>query len=278
MTSVPIKNRFLICAEPITVNPLQYSYHVRRAFSQIIEFKPSLRTQASHSVPIGGSFNPQYRANEMFANHGTRKGCIILNQNKFSLISDSNYALRNRFIRAAWNQGIPLTVGGRDWNRGLSWTFLQLLYHAMVALRAHQVPSLSQITNPIPRRFHRHLLGPIDDELELLSRFRTCVVIENESSYVSEKIFQALRAGCQCVYVGPRLNSSDFPKGFLYPAERSASDICQSVTQAIDSEYSIESWQIRDWFETSTFAQVNSIQTLTSSISEQIWAWLFSSL
>jgi hypothetical protein len=37
-------------------------------------------------------------------------------------------------------------------------------------------------------------------------------VIENSADFVSEKLFDAVRAGCVVVYVGPNLEKYDLPK------------------------------------------------------------------
>jgi hypothetical protein len=49
--------------------------------------------------------------------------------------------------------------------------------------------------------------GPVDDKIELLTRTRYCLAHENcrdLQGYVTEKLFDAFRAGCVPVYVGPK--------------------------------------------------------------------------
>ena len=279
MASVPLQHRFLICVEARIVDPRSFSRHILRKFSQVGTISSDIKMTSSSTKFPGGSFDSLHRPDDLFTNDGKRDGCVILNQNKFSLVSTSNYALRSRFVRHAHSLDIPLSVGGANWSRGYGWTTLHLLFHALIALRAHELPSLSQITLPQSRRSRNKLLGPISDGLDFLRRFQICVVIENESesSLVSEKLFNAFKAGCQCVYVGPRLNPDDFPKHFLHQAQASVSDICRAIKEARACSYSINSREIREWCQNSEFARKNSWNLRFSAILEQVLAWVRSS-
>lgn len=272
--SVPVENRFLICAEPRTVNPLQYNKKVQQMFARVISWESDSESRSDFGTPPGGSFNPRFKPDVLIANDGNRQGCVLLNENKFSLISRSNYALRNRFARFSWWHGDHLYVAGRNWSKRIGWTAVQLAVHALIALRAHQVPRISQLVRPIPRSCHRFLLGYVDDDVSVLSKFKVCVVIENESLYVSEKLFKALKAGCQCVYVGPPLDPSKFPKGFLYLAEATVSGIRCSVERALTEHYEIDSDSMREWCQLSQFARSNSVDILNSWAFEHVQTWL----
>jgi hypothetical protein len=272
--SVPVENRFLICAEPRTVNPLQYNTRVQQMFALIISWESDSDSRSNFGAPPGGSFDPEFRQDALVANDGNRKGCVMLNENKFSLVSRSNYALRNRFARYSWGHGDHLCVAGRNWSKGLGWTAVQQIVHALIALRAHEVPRISKLVRPIPKSCHQYLSGYVDDDISFLSQFKVCVVIENESLYVSEKLFKAFKSGCQCVYVGPQLDPSEFPRGFLYMAEATTSGIRSSVKQALADHYSIDFDSIREWCQSSQFARSNSVDVLNSWAFQHVWTWL----
>jgi len=58
--------------------------------------------------------------------------------------------------------------------------------------------------------------GPVDDKIELLTRARFCLAHENcrdLGGYVTEKLFDAFRAGCVPVYVGPKEIGDLVPSG-----------------------------------------------------------------
>jgi len=58
--------------------------------------------------------------------------------------------------------------------------------------------------------------GPVDDKIELLKRTRFCLAHENcrdLEGYVTEKLFDAFRAGCVPVYVGPKEIAELVPEG-----------------------------------------------------------------
>jgi hypothetical protein len=60
--------------------------------------------------------------------------------------------------------------------------------------------------------------GPVDDKIELLTRARFCLAHENcrdLEGYVTEKLFDAFRAGCVPIYVGPKEIGDLVPSGCL---------------------------------------------------------------
>lgn len=55
------------------------------------------------------------------------------------------------------------------------------------------------------------MVGLVDDTFRFLSSFEFCLVIENENTYVSEKLLNAVISGCIPIYVGPKLADFGFP-------------------------------------------------------------------
>jgi hypothetical protein len=63
--------------------------------------------------------------------------------------------------------------------------------------------------------------GPVDDKIELLTRARFCLAHENcrdLEGYVTEKLFDAFRAGCVPIYVGPKEIGDLVPSGCFIDA------------------------------------------------------------
>jgi hypothetical protein len=54
-------------------------------------------------------------------------------------------------------------------------------------------------------------VGIVDDKQAVLADAEFAVVIENSANYVSEKLFDAMFAGCVPLYVGPPLSSVGIP-------------------------------------------------------------------
>jgi hypothetical protein len=61
--------------------------------------------------------------------------------------------------------------------------------------------NLRQLANP--KNFFCENMGPVQDKIETLSRFRVSLVIENSNDYFSEKLLDSLFSGTIPVFVGP---------------------------------------------------------------------------
>lgn len=270
----PKRNRWLCVTEPIVVNPRQFSRLTRRRFSRVL--MPSSLYPRSRDSEIweGGILDLRRNGDFFAANDGNRQGYGMVNQNKFSMIRGSNYALRARLVRHAAKNRLPLRVAGADWDRGLAWTALKLLHHMGIALAAGHLPRLGNLVAPLSRSSRQLLVGAVGSDVEFLSRQKIALVIENESSYVSEKIFAAFRAGCQCVYVGPPLSANDFPKGFLFQAQANVNDILHKLVIAAHTPYEIDVDELRNWINESAFARKSSTTLRSNWIAHKVFNWM----
>jgi hypothetical protein len=253
--NVPSKNRYLIASECATVNPKQFTPKVAHKFRRVYlpsRFYPTV--PKSEVWGEGGYFNAK-RFEARYSNDGQRTGCGLINENKFSLVPGSNYILRSNVVRIALKRNLPLTVAGRNWTKGLLWTIAKLLHHLWIALSAGRVNMkigdiwAALVFSSKRRSIAKKCVGVVPDSLAFLSKFRVAIVIENESSYVSEKLYSAFAAGCQCVYVGPPLDSTHFPEGFLFQCEPSVDEVIKSAKNALNTPYSISSAEIGKWLE-----------------------------
>jgi hypothetical protein len=136
---------------------------------------------------------------------------MLVNANKWSVTGDSLYGLRRQVIRDAAERGVEIDTFGAGWDN--SWRRNgALLGRALVSsLHARTMPHLREGLRGLPIA-RRHCHGPIADKLETGSAYQMAVVIENSATYVSEKVFDALRAGCVPVYVGPPLGEYGIPE------------------------------------------------------------------
>lgn len=272
------RHRYLIASECATVNPIQFSQKVGNKFSHV--YVPSAlypRLTNSEVWEEGGYFNLD-RFKNRFANDGRRGGCGLINENKFSLVRGSNYILRTNFITTAVKNGLPLTVAGRNWNKGVLWTSAKLLHHLLIAANARRLnlkvkdlwSALNFAVNQ--RSYRRSFVGAVPDSIEFLSKFKVAVVIENESSYTSEKLYSAFAAGCQCVYVGPPLDAAQFPKGFLFQSEPRLDDVVNLVQVALATSYEISEADIEKWFESSKFFKSEDVRSRNAWLAKSILA------
>jgi hypothetical protein len=71
-----------------------------------------------------------------------------------------------------------------------------------------------------------------------MSKYKFALVIENDRSFISEKLFDALFAGCVPIYVGPSLNSLSLPPDLVIEAEPHLESVLEAFkeAQALDHE------------------------------------------
>lgn len=276
---VKVSNRLLIASECVVVNPLQFTKRVVHKFDQVIVPSGYYPPIENGTVWENGGFYLSTRYKQLLPNNGTRQGCALVNENKFSHVKSSNYILRSTVIKKMIERGLPIEVGGRNWTRGLLWTFAKLVHHFLIALRAGRAdagirPALSAISFSLSRRrVARVAVGVVPDSVEFLSRYKVAIVIENEASYVSEKLHAAFVAGCQCVYVGPPLKSEDFPAGFLFQAGPKVEAVLASVEKALRTPYAISASQLKEVLQTSEFFARENVDLRNDWIASFLRGW-----
>lgn len=278
---LPKTNCFLTATEPVSVNPIQFSKKVTSKFHRVIV--PSrLSPQSSNTVVYeGGKINP-LRYSTAFSNDGFRQGCGLINENKFSFASQSNYILRTKFIRLGLKRDLNLTIAGKNWTRGVLWTITKIMHHLLIGIRAKQIKfKFTDVVELLKfslsrKRVKTMSAGVVPDNVEFSSKFKVSIVIENEHSNVSEKLHAALIAGCQCVYVGPKLNPLDFPDGFLFQSEPHPAAILKQVEEALQTRYVISAHDLKKHIDDSAFFRENVVSRRNAWIAKSIFTWMSS--
>jgi hypothetical protein len=161
-------------------------------------------------------------------NHDRMRRVGLINENKFSLVPGELYGLRARVIRDSRFWAEPLQVAGKNWTRGLVWTLAKQLGAFLEVIKAGLTPDVSRLRFPIGKTAAR-FLGRVESEIDFLRSLEIALVIENEPSYVSEKLTNAMIAGCQIVYVGPSLDLDNCCSVFIYECKPSSDAIAVAV-------------------------------------------------
>lgn len=269
------QRRYLIATEPITVNPRQYLKRVSRRFRRVFVSPQSVLRGPNFTAWTGGYWNPE-RHTRVHANDGRRRGVAFVNENKFSFIRHSNYILRTKIVLQSPKFAPDLQFAGRNWSRGALWTFSKLAHHFLLAIPAFSeglrlFENLTALKLPLRwKSVKAQYAGEVPDAGGYLSDFKVAIVIENESSYVSEKLYIAFLAGCQCVYVGPKLLDGDFPPGFLFQAEADAESVFQKVDEAIRTPYEASEPELTSFVRSGGFFRRESAIRRNASIADII--------
>ena len=81
-------------------------------------------------------------------------------------------------------------------------------------------------------RYNSNYLGEVGDKRAVMVKYKYCLVIENSSEYLSEKLFDALLSGCIPIYVGPDLTKYEIPTNLYLQAKPNLVDVRAKISDA----------------------------------------------
>jgi hypothetical protein len=196
--NIPLGGRTLIAWEPYVVDRKNYKQVNLNQFGSV--YAPSaVWAKKMNAIPFNW---PQdaITQEDVSRNWEQRKNAIIMIQgNKFSAVRGEMYSTRRRAIKAFNND--DLILFGTNWNRGFAFDLHKWLSSAIDTPASDlSLRSLRGVGS-----HYKNYEGQIDNKIEVLKNFKIALVVENSLDFVSEKLFDAVRAGCIVVYVGPNL-------------------------------------------------------------------------
>lgn len=197
----------LIRMEPSVVLPANFFKSRSKQFGEIITAggKPS---SLSRSVNWPLVF-PSETEQTVLQSAERSERIVLINGNKMSFVGGELYSLRRKAIRSLEN----LDLYGTEWDSTLLhrlFIAIRSLAHAVLNLK---VPSLSGITYWF--QGYPKSKGTVEDKLATMSKYKYALVIENSPEYMSEKLMEALFAGCIPIYVGPDPRDYGIPKDLV---------------------------------------------------------------
>lgn len=220
--------RVLTLWEPPSVAPQLYTR------ANCAWFGERIALSRSWSSAIGGTYCHWPQASLLThwnaANPAPRIPCaVIVASSKRSASFTSQYRLRRQVISDGSDEGV-LQVFGRGWQSRRE-EFQSAVRSSLKMLNTRRTPSLVSAFGG-PWRTVKGWQGGVESSIDTMRNYQVAVVIENEPSYVSEKLFDALAAGCIPVYVGPRLSDYGIPQGLVVevgPTSQEVLDACQTL-------------------------------------------------
>jgi hypothetical protein len=157
---------------------------------------------------------------------GRKDDPVIVASDKISFVPGELYSLRREVIFAIPN----IDLFGYQWDRPFHRKLLVMLKEISIALRSSTPLSVKPA-----RHFFRRLTsyrGQVENKRATISSYKYCIVIENSATYVSEKLFDALFAGCIPIYVGPDLKSFGIPTGLVAEVAANPSAVAKGLETA----------------------------------------------
>ena len=228
MHRVPFEMRVFVMWEPFVVDPIRYRNEVLNEFGH--RFAPSIewakRINAQH---FRWPQDPLQAADaEVFENWPSRvKKAVVIQGNKFSVVKGEMYSLRRKAIKTLFNQ---IDLYGTNWNRGFGFDLVQVLRSCINSRKLTPVPSrLTPMGYSYP-----NYRGVSNNKLETLQNYQVALVIENSSDFVSEKLFDALNAGCFTIYAGANLAKFGLPCESTLAVNPNIENIANAVNSVLN--------------------------------------------
>lgn len=225
----------LIKQEPVVTAPLHAKGNPSGLFDLVI-------TRGDpDSDPI---FNTFQEWDTRFVNQKERLERIVaINANKWSAIAGELYSLR----RVGYSFDSRIDVYGRGWAESKGSTAVRVLKEIFIALRFGAFPQLLNIKSA----FHQpaNYLGEVDDKMLALASYKVSLVIENCDSYLSEKLVDALLAGCIPVYVGADPTKFGIPENLFIKSDANVEAIKRSLEIALNMSHEDFLLRVQSWVE-----------------------------
>lgn len=225
--SIPIRHRVLILWEPYIVETERYQPDVLANYGQV--HAPSvLWARRVAGRAFKWPQDPIFRDPDPFLNWDNRLSKIVMIQgNKFSARKGELYSLRRRILVNFSEAKIDLY--GTNWNSGVQFDWL----HWSMSFAVSRIKDVSFSSIFGLGRKYSNYIGTSSDKQETLGNYQICLVIENSADFVSEKLFDALRAGCLTIYVGANLEDFGLTREVALTAKKTLRDVTTLLNQVL---------------------------------------------
>lgn len=218
------ENCSLVHMEPSVVLPTNYSGSRKRQFGKVITVG-GIGSHDSRSVHWPLLWPSAFDLEKLHATERDER-VVVINGNKMSFIKGELYSLRRKAIKNLDN----LDLYGTQWDSKFAPRLIIAIKSFAQAVLSFKLPRLSGLN--LWFQDYPKSKGPVDDKLQTMANYKYALVIENSAEYMSEKLMEALFAGCVPIYVGPDPEKYDIPKELVIRAQPSLRSIQEALLQA----------------------------------------------
>lgn len=196
------RNYFMVLVriEPPTVNPRQYSPSINARFDAVIGgHEPPNRSV----IPWTTGYQIPVRVDESKETVNS-KGVVFIASRKISFVTGEMYSTRDLVVQALANRGSLVRVVGAGWGKPSSKPVLSALIRTPSSAADPQLvwKNAAQWYLKKPKSERIEYAGYRSDVASLMAAHECTLVIENELSYVSEKLVNAIQASRKILYLG----------------------------------------------------------------------------
>lgn len=266
----------LILWEPKSVIPIQYKSSYYTKFNLVI----TLSEERAKNIGIDDWICHPYEITENVEQNTMKSLICIINSNKFSGFKESNYLFRRKCISTLKKNKIELHIFGQDWKINKIKEIRMRWGAIKTSISSGNFPSIQHVFSNFFQNYPNYLgalpfgvtINSSKSKIKILKNYMFSLVIENESDWVTEKIYDALVAKSVPVYYGPSLKN--YPKLAKCVVEfKSIPELINFFSNSDERLYDIyklKLHQIDELLKNKDFW--NSISY--NSISEQLWNFI----
>ena len=127
----------------------------------------------------------------------------------------------------------PIILYGIGWNKSFQLEAFKVFGQYLIKspFKIH-LSSLKHIFNKYP-----FYLGAPQSKQKILENYKFSIVIENHSSYISEKLYDSLNAGCITFYVGPKVEDYGLDKNLVIQLEPNVEEILSIMEKTMNFNF-----------------------------------------
>lgn len=191
---------------------------------------------------------------------------VIINSNKVSAISEENYSLRRYFAKGIDKEF--LSVYGDLW----SGSFLKKVKHRIevffFSLINGSLPNFRNIYGSLHMKYPTSK-GTILDKNTVLQNSKFSIVIENDPSYISEKLFDSMINGSIPIYQGPIVPDVIIPKETYLALPEHPYQLLPILEALTELDVALLLSNIREFVSSSDFISVWSKERVFADIGQE---------
>ena len=239
---IPVEKRHLVMYECEQILPKMHKKEILSQYGKIYSASPLWAVDHSPVVFKYGFFLECKTEPPPFSSRKYEFG--IVQRNKYSCVKGELYTLRRAVIILASKEKIQLALRGEDWEKSRFRTLYEYFKLVMFHIFKNGDKNLELFPKSISVK-GKFKSSPVLDKQEFLATIKVAIIIENSANYVSEKLFDAFRAGAVPIYVGPDLNYFGIPTDAVIQASKTASSVIQIMKNI--SNYDLEAIRSKGW-------------------------------
>ena len=223
-SKLPKHKMILVLWEPPITNPKLHSDKYLSKFGFV--YSPSTQWAKNHNAlyfnwPIGKTTSE----NQSFSLGKRLINPVIIQGNKVNFFKGENYSLRRKVLFKSLQMRYPIMLYGHGWQR-VSKTqalraFINFISNPNNGLSLKSLVHFGEI--------YPNYMGTSNNKFTTLKNYKISIVIENHSSYISEKIFDSLNSGCITLYVGPDLTEYGLNRDMAFQVPANLDLILETV-------------------------------------------------